>query len=578
MAQVCSPGFQRSAGVCQECPPGTFKEELGEGRCEPCSAGTYLPFSGAKSSDRCIDCPIGTFSSDKGAISCQQCASGTVSLLGYTKCVQCGPGEQPDPWGADCRTCDSGYFNDGSSQLCQKCPTGTASNKKGTACVTCRPGTFKDVRHVTSFPKRQCLQCPPSTYSDKPGTMQCPLCPLGMSSETGATKCTPCPKDTFRGTPLQRKCVPCKAGTSSLGVRPAGCKHPDTGCPPNTFEKDGECVACLPGERLNPKSKKCIPCGGNEISDGGDVTRCFKCMDTEEPATPRFVQEKSQCLCAPGYSRDELGYCNPCLRGTVWNDRPPGALRSSLERDFTRDLFEHSGCPSCPGMMFTNKMGALECERCPPGMVSGLGDLKCRTCPEKTNAIFIRVGGEDDEGSHSALQRCIDEKTNRPIGAKISKDGSYENFCPVDTAKSRFYCVKCTHEQFFEKESNTCKTCPPGTGNSRRHLNTTCKKCVGKGPFIAGCRCKSGQQNIGGKCLKCPKGQSSPKGAMCRAKICPPGWIAKGRNGNICRKCNKDSIKSSRFTTVCTKCPSGQTAGRNLFDERTDRCVPKVQN
>lgn len=579
LAQVCSPGFQRSAGVCQECPPGTFKRELGEGRCEFCPSGKYLPFSGSKSSQRCIECPIGTYSSERGAVACNKCPDGTVSLPGYTKCVKCGPGTQPDSSSADCETCRVGYFNDGSSQFCQKCRSGTTSNKKGTACVACRPGTFKDVKHIKSLDRRACFKCPPSTYSNKPGAIQCPLCPLGMMSETGATKCTPCPKGTFRGTPLQRKCVPCKDGTSSLGIRPAGCKHPVTGCPRNTFEKDGECQACLPGERLNPKKTKCFPCGENEISDGGDATKCNRCMDTEVPVNSRFAQEKSQCQCAPGYSRDTLGFCNPCLSGTVWNDRPRGALRGSLERVFSSYFRERSSCSSCPGMMFTNKTRASECERCPPGMVSGHGDTECIKCPEKTNAIFIPIDDEDYDSSQSALRRCITEKTNCPMGEIIDENGScsYHHSCPADTIKTQSGCVKCTHAQFLDKKRNQCEFCPAGTGNTSRHLNTTCKKCVGTGPFIAGCTCSSAKFNVGGKCVKCSKDQASSKGAICKVKLCPPGQIVKSRNSEICRKCDKDSIKISRFSTTCSKCPSGQTAGRNLFYKRTDRCVPKVQ-
>ena len=94
---VCAPGFFRVDSVCEPCPQGTFKEDIGDAACQPCPAGRWSNESAAAHQDACNFCSEGSTTSAEGARDLSfcvrpqsgqlvQCTSGTicsVEIVGF---------------------------------------------------------------------------------------------------------------------------------------------------------------------------------------------------------------------------------------------------------------------------------------------------------------------------------------------------------------------------------------------------------------------------------------------------------------------------------------------------------------
>ena len=53
---------------------------------------------------------------------------------------------------------------------------------------------------------------------------------------------------------------------------------PEKRCPVNAFlDADGDCQVCAKNHRVDVKTKRCVPCPKNAISEGGLSTTCRKC-------------------------------------------------------------------------------------------------------------------------------------------------------------------------------------------------------------------------------------------------------------------------------------------------------------
>ena len=73
----CSPGTSQStAGAdrpCDECPPGTFADQLNATSCTDCPAGRFCPNAGTV---RPFDCAAGQYQNLTGQAACMQCPAG----------------------------------------------------------------------------------------------------------------------------------------------------------------------------------------------------------------------------------------------------------------------------------------------------------------------------------------------------------------------------------------------------------------------------------------------------------------------------------------------------------------------
>lgn len=131
---LCPAGEQgnEALGGCEPCPEGTYKEEVGVGKCQSCGDKFTTMTDGASNKTRdcvrkcdvgkeytikegaeeatCEKCTAGTFKAEPGnRLGCEPCGVNRKSEKGATTCeVECSEGWEPN--GRDCRTCDFGWY------------------------------------------------------------------------------------------------------------------------------------------------------------------------------------------------------------------------------------------------------------------------------------------------------------------------------------------------------------------------------------------------------------------------------------------------------------------------------------
>ena len=114
----CSPGrSQSTAGAvhpCDECPPGTFVDQLNATSCTDCPARRFCPNAGTVQS---LDCAAGQYQNLTGQAACMRCPAGEFQPeRGQTSCDLCAAGGHCD----DSEDCGGGFM---------PCPAGTYNKK-----------------------------------------------------------------------------------------------------------------------------------------------------------------------------------------------------------------------------------------------------------------------------------------------------------------------------------------------------------------------------------------------------------------------------------------------------------------
>ena len=70
---ICSSGFFRVESMCEPCPKGRFKADIGDGSCQPCPAGRWSNQSAAAQEDACNFCMEGSTTRESGAADLSVC-------------------------------------------------------------------------------------------------------------------------------------------------------------------------------------------------------------------------------------------------------------------------------------------------------------------------------------------------------------------------------------------------------------------------------------------------------------------------------------------------------------------------
>ena len=84
---ICASGFFRVGTLCQACPLGRFKADIGDGACQPCPPGTWSNESGAAHQDACESCMQGSTTRENASADMSLCVRPEPSQL-----VQCRSG------------------------------------------------------------------------------------------------------------------------------------------------------------------------------------------------------------------------------------------------------------------------------------------------------------------------------------------------------------------------------------------------------------------------------------------------------------------------------------------------------
>lgn len=579
--RFCPRGTFKNNGTCTSCPRGTFQPNVNAESCIPCPQGTFQPrrgtaFDGSNlSSDPsrgCPSCPPNTFNPKTASSSCSPCPQGTVSGLRFARCVKCPPGTRLrnffGPTFLPCIPCSPGTFSSRPSNArCLPCPPGTISDERASHCTPCPAGTL----HI----RNKCRPCAAGTFNPRRGSDLCFRCPPGTISSTGAKQCAPCPKGQFSFTVASTKCLRCPPRTTSGGIRPAGCKHRVLGCPLQTFEDPrGECVACSPGERLDPRARACVPCASNEISEGGDATRCIRCPEGEIPAEGYALRDGAMCICRLGLRRAYPG--GPCLPLRKACPRCAGLITQPLQ-------VLRNGLSSNPGNAETRVQNcdfgkvanrdSTECIAC--GQNTFLNGTRCQRCP----AGFTSEAGYKNEGERTSATVCISVQTQCTQfevkrGNKCTRDR-----CPAGTLfvrRSRG-CTRCDAGYFLNIEQR-CFPCPP----RKVSPGGATLKCTDCPPGFVGeldkCVCPNGMEERDGRCVNCGRGMFRKQSReVVSCKPCLVGTVATGEGNIRCVKCGKGFVTNVRSgATRCMACPRGTVEGMNLFGEESNRCVPRT--
>lgn len=263
------------ATFCQECEPGKFKSNRGEGECQSCTQGRYMDGSGAAD---CDPIPAGHFSTD--GINHEPCPAGEYVDNEKTGCSECQEGRVAlTPGSVECTQCAPGRFANTSTE-CLECPGGTVPDDFGMQCFPCAVGRFLD--------GTECKECPAGSHTLEEGMSECEACPRGkFKAAAGLQFCGSCPPNTISNV-NRDGCINCPAGQMV---------NPDT----------LECEPCLPGNFIRPGGSACEPCPLGQFQPQGGASACEDCdgFVAENRTVCRTCPESSTrigagCVCQPG--------------------------------------------------------------------------------------------------------------------------------------------------------------------------------------------------------------------------------------------------------------------------------------
>lgn len=570
---TCPRGTFRRGQACILCPKGTYSDSENQSSCTKCAAGTYYPYRGAKTVEQCISCLPDTYSAKRGSTSCKRCPPGTNSLASSQRCYRCRAGTGLRANRNGCSACAARTYNDGSSNFCQHCPDGRQVEmglRGQTKCTLCPRGTYFDSLDLRRL---RCIPCPGGTYADVEGLGECKLCPLGTMSKPGSESCRICPKNTFRNKLYRRSCERCPMFSTSVAGS-AGCKHAKEGCAFDTFEdRAGVCRACLPGEYLDVREKKCKRCADDEVSRGGAVTECTKCDGNSEPALGPVRYARSECNCKRGYGRALDGSCKICPAGTASR-----LFRTTIAwpKNINVERYQYY-CDVCKENTYSDRPGSTECLACPPHTEAlFLGAKKCVPCQ----------GGEATLGDGS----CKTLQYSCTFGEIRDKNGECKaKNCMLPLRKtSSNVCGYCDYYTQWSLEKKECVDCPRWLTNVQvPHTNTSCISCPDNSyPQIDGeCVCTEEYTKTStGECEKCPpntiaSGEFRFDGIINEDESCKPcaeGYITQSNGGwelDRCSYCREDSYLPEGASR-CVACPSGSERMYNVAGNPVNRCAP----
>ena len=190
--------FHGDALGCIDCPAGAVTGATGAKSADECVCpNNSMEFDGNAcvcrkgyfglgADDQCDECPEGTYKEEMGdALGCQACPGGASSRRGSTARDACTCPDGTVLQGDAC-VCTRGYYGSGEDGTCLECPLGFFKDTDGDAlaCVQCEEflGAGASTLQVAAITQESCV-CRSAYYRADDG--QCRPCPTGASCNGG---------------------------------------------------------------------------------------------------------------------------------------------------------------------------------------------------------------------------------------------------------------------------------------------------------------------------------------------------------------------------------------------------------
>ena len=186
---------ERDSETCQHCPSGYSSDAVDREECSECPFSYSMCVNNNEATEPCVagkfsvTCQINVMSC-LSYNECRNCPSGWQGLGGDSSCVECETGRYQDQTSQSvCKICENGRYNALSKQIlpstCLACSPGQVSkNDNGAAmCIKCIPGMFAAGEAFST-----CTDCAKGRYMEKEGQSFCRICQTGQFVNlTGST-------------------------------------------------------------------------------------------------------------------------------------------------------------------------------------------------------------------------------------------------------------------------------------------------------------------------------------------------------------------------------------------------------
>ncbi|CAG9314260.1 unnamed protein product [Blepharisma stoltei] len=504
-----------------------------------CSAGNYLPYSGASANTECITCSPGYF--------CDGSTSSSNMRQACTAGFYCPGGDITPTY-----ECDRGYYCPGGTADEILCPAGKYQmNTKQSSCVTCDPGYYCDLGASSETLCPTGYYCPSGTgyYHSYPCPVGTYNSLIGQSDSTACVSCDPGKYCPTLGAALYQSV--CAEGYYCIGGaftdKPSGSDSTGGMCSPGYY--------CPEGSSAATKCEAGLYCAGYALpAQSGSCLAGYYCLAGSTVANPTDGTQGN--ICSQGnYCPTESSAVTPCSAGTY---------------SPSEGLSDYTQCLDCPYGKYCNSQGLSsptgDCTAgyyCDPGKATPTppeGECPTGYYCEAGSWVPIpcAMGYYNTQTQQSSCTQCGSGyyctgstaiQTNCPTGYH----------CPVGTRYSNEYpCGPGTYADVTNLE--TCNTCPAGRecNNAATNANSLCpqyKYCPEGTGY--GLICPSGSYNKDSEgltadteCSVCPSGQYCVDGRI--SGQCAPGFW--------CKKSSPYSTPSVYYLTG-TPCPSGYYCG-----------------
>jgi hypothetical protein len=411
------------ANRCASCPAGAYSSAMAansSSTCASCSAGTFSSTVGASTTGACRACVAGTYSTGAGVTSCTSCQVGSYSTSPAANssgtCILCAPGKYSTILGSaqtTCPSCMQGKYSTASglssSVACFNCISGTYSTTIGApisaTCLNCVQGTYSTVSGAPV--STNCSACQTGKYSTGVGINVSAACVACSVCSIGQYNLTTCNSSSNIVCGTCTKPITVNAGnyyfTSTGYGGPASC----SGYCQNQYYRVGtQCIKCelnswcrldniyaCPPNTASPAGtayQYICKCNSGYYGEGGWNTINYGSGQITPPANWNGVNCEA---CSAGKYSNATGVslsstCQTCNSGTystvaaAWNS---STCALCVAGSYSTMLGRNRTCDVCVVGKFSspaNQGGALTCETCANGTVSGIGAGNCTVCAD----------------------------------------------------------------------------------------------------------------------------------------------------------------------------------------------------